>query len=153
MTDVLKQYQGDAITVGFNGTQGLDSAAIDEWVDASDEIINSGGYPFCDIEIVLGSAAFTGADSAAEVYFIPRVDGTNYADYSGGGTATDEQENNQLFIGAATTSAATAAQRLAIRDVELPAGAFKVGFRNKTGVAMAASGNSVKLRYWAWKSV
>ena len=153
MTDVVKEYKGDPITLDFSGgTQDIHSAAIDEWIAASDVQTNPSGYPYADFEVALGSAVFTGADSAFELYLIPRIDGTNYADYTGEGTATDEQENNQLFIGSVTTSGATAAQRLVLRGVEVPAGPFKIGARNKTGVALAASLNTVKLRYWAYKS-
>ena len=150
MTDVLKQYQGDAITVSFT-TNLFDALLDNEWTAASDEIANSANYPFADFEIVLGSAAFTGSDSAIELYIIPSVDGTNYADWNEAGNTTDAQENNQHFIGSVTTSGDTAAQRLTLRDVEVPAGKFKVGIRNRGGVTLNAT-NTCKLRYWAYKS-
>lgn len=151
MTDVLKQYQGDAVAVAFNGTRTLVSLANDEWTDLSDVITNSSQYPFADWEFVCTSVAFTGADSAIEVYVIPIVDGTNDPDWTGDGTA-DLQEQNVFFVGAFTTSGTTSAQRLSLRDIELPAGQFKVGVRNKGGIALAASGSTLKYRMWAWKS-
>lgn len=151
MTDVLKQYQGDAVSVAFSGTRTLVSLDNDEWTHLSDEIANSGNYPFADFEFVCTSVAFAGADSAIEVYLVPTVDGTNYPDWAGDGV-TDEQEHNVHFVGAFVTSGATAAQRLSLRDIELPAGKFKVGVRNRGGIALAASGSTLKYRPWVYKS-
>ena len=98
-----------------------------------------------DIEIVLGSAAFTGTDSMIEIYLVPSVDGTNYGDWTGNVT-TDEQENNKYYVGQVTTSGATAAQRMTLREVKIPPGLYKYGFRSRAGVSLAASGNTVKWR-------
>ena len=98
-----------------------------------------------DIEVYHGSAAFTGADSAVEIYLVPSVDGTNYPTYQASGNS-DEQENNQYYVGSVTTTGATAAQRMALRNVALPNGTFKLGVRNQGGVALASSGNTVKWR-------
>ena len=151
MTDVLKQYQGDAVSVAFSGTRTLVSLAIDEWTHLSDEVTNTGNYPFSDWEFVCTSVAFTGADSAIELYLVPTVDGTNYPDWTGDGTAA-LQEQNVHFVGAFVTSGTTAAQRLSLRDIELPAGKFKVGVRNRGGIALAASGSTLKYRPWVYKS-
>ncbi len=152
MTDVtLSGYKAEAQTVSWSAN-GFDALTDNEWTNASDEIDNSATkYMFADFEINLGSAAFTGSDSAIELYIIPSVDGTNFADWTGGGTTTDEQENNQLFVGSVTTSGATAAQRLTLRGVELPAGKFKVGIRNRGGVTLNAT-NTCKWRPWQYSS-
>jgi hypothetical protein len=142
----LSGYLSAAVSVAWAAGQTLDSATDNEWTDLSDAIDNSTNkYPLADLEIVLGSAAFTGTDSIIEVYLVPSVDGTNYADWTGNVT-TDEQENDTHLVGEVTTSGATAAQRLTIRDIALPNGLYKYGFRNKSGVALAASGNTVKWR-------
>jgi len=94
---------------------------------------------------VLASAAFTGTDSGIEAYIIPSMDGTNYPTWTGNGTA-DEQENNGFFVGFAATTGTTDAQRMIIRDVDLPQGKYKWGFRNRGNVSLAASGNSVSFR-------
>lgn len=153
MTDVKHSgYKAAAQTVAFSGTQTLASLADDEWTNLSDEIDNSvSGWLFADWELVLASAIFTGADSAVELYLIPTVDDTNYPDWVGN-VITDEQENNVFFVGAFTTSGATAAQRLALRGIDLPPGKFKVGVRNRSGVALAASGNTLKYRPWQYSS-
>lgn len=142
----LSGYLATASTVSFSGTQTLASLADDEWTDPSDAIDNSSNlYPIADFELVLGSAAFTGADSAVHMYLIPSLDGTNYGDWTGNNTNT-HQEHEPYYVGSFTTSGATAAQRLILRDVPLPSGLFKVGVRNRSGVALAASGNTLKYR-------
>lgn len=145
-------YKEEAQSVSFTGTRTLTSLADTEWTDLSDEIDNSSlKYLFADFELVLGSAAFTGSDSVVEMYLLPSVDGTNYPDWTGDGTA-DEQEHNVHFVGSFTTSGATAAQRLTLRNVAMPPGKFKIGIRNNAGVALAASGNTLKYRRWNWAS-
>lgn len=153
MTDVRHSgYKAEAQSVAFSGTRTLVSLADDEWTHLSDEVDNStNGWLFSDWEFVCTSVAFTGADSAIELYIVPAVDGTNYPDWAGDGT-TDEQEQNVHFVGAFTTSGSTAAQRLTLRGIELPPGKFKVGVRNRGGVALAASGSTLKYRPWQYSS-
>ena len=147
MGDVtLSGYKAAATSVSFTGTQTLASLADNEWTNLSDAIDNSTNkYMLVDLELVLASAAFTGTDSIVEFFLVPSVDGTNYGDWTGNVT-TDEQENQQYFVGSVTTSGATAAQRLILRNVVLPDGLYKWGVRNKSGVAFAASANTLKWR-------
>lgn len=124
----------------------LNSLGDATWSSLSSEIDNSSTkYMLADIEVVLASAAFTGTDSQVEIYLVPCVDGTNYPDFQASGTA-DEQENSQYYVGSVTTTGATAAQRMVLRNVALPNGTFKFGVRNQGGVALASSGNTVKWR-------
>lgn len=149
---ILSGYKAAAQSVVFTGAQKIDSLLDNEWTDLSDEIDNSSTkYMMCDLELVLGSAAFTGTDSAIEIYLIISVDDTNYPDWTGGGV-TDEQENNKHFIGSMTTSATTAIQRMSLRSVALPNGKFKFGIRSRAGVALASSGNTLKWRPWQYSS-
>lgn len=142
----LSGYKIAATALAWTSGQSLDSAAIDEWTDLSDEIDNSTDkYFFADLEIVLGSAAFTGNFSTIEIYLVPSVDGTNFGDWTGN-VATEEPENKQYFVGSVVTSGSTAAQRLIKRNIALPNGKYKWAFRNKSGVALAATGNTVKYR-------
>lgn len=153
MTTTVKNYQETIQSVAFNGTQGLNSLTNNEWVNASDAIDNSAGYPFMDLELVLGSAAFgTGSNSHLEVYVIPQVDGSNYADYGSGNTTSDAPENQPLFVGTFKTSEATEAQRLALLNVPIPDGNFKIGLRSRATVTLASSGNTLKYRRWAYQT-
>ena len=139
-------YLASATSVAWASGQTLDSLTDNEYTDASDEVDNSTNkYMFADVEIVLGSAAFTGTDSGIEVYLIPSVDGTNYPTWTGNGTS-DEQENNGFFVGSVSTTGTTAAQRAVLRDVELPNGKYKWAFRNRGNVTLAGSGNSASWR-------
>jgi hypothetical protein len=153
MTDVKHSgYKAELQSIVFSGTRTLVSLADDEWTDLSDVVDNStNGWLFADWEFVCTSVAFTGADSAIELYILPAVDGTNYGDWTGDGI-TDEQEHNVHFVGSFTTSGATAAQRLTLRGIELPPGKFKVGVRNRGGVALAASGSTLGFRPWQYSS-
>jgi hypothetical protein len=150
MTAVTDEYKGSTVSVVFSGTQTLASLADNEWVNESDEITNPSGWVKGDIDLVLGSAAFPVAtDNAMEIYVIPKLNDGTFADYRGGDATADEQENNQLFVGSITLSANTEAQNLTLPDATLPPGPFKVGARSRAGVALAASGNSIKIRYKA----
>lgn len=150
MTDVVKKWITDWAGVVFSGTRTLVSLAIDEWTDLADELnnISLGKAVMADFHLTLGSAVFTGADSAVELYLLAPGNGDVYPDWTGDGTA-DLQAQNVHFIGAFTTSGTTAAQELYLRDVELPPGKFKLGVRNKSGVALAASGSTLYYRLWS----
>lgn len=143
----LSGYLTTATAVAWTGaTQKIDSLTDNEWTDLSDEIDNSTNkYAFVDLELVLGSAAFTGSDSGIEVYLIPTVDGTNYPSWTGNVTS-DETENNGFFVGFMATTASTAAQRMTLVRVPLPNGKYKYGLRNRGNVTLASSGNTLSWR-------
>jgi hypothetical protein len=104
-----------------------------------------------DLELALGSAAFTGTDSAIEIYVIASIDGTTYPDWTGNVT-TDEQENNKHFRGSMTTNADTSAQIMSLESVNVPPGKFKFGIRSRAGVTLAASANDLSYRRWTYAS-
>lgn len=139
-------YLTTAITIAWSSGQSLNSLTDNEFTDLSDEINNTSNlYKISDIEVVLGSAAFTGTDSGLELYIVRSVDGTNYPTWTGNGTS-DEQENQKYFRDSALTTGTTAAQRMVFADIVLPPGKFKVAFRSRANVTLAGSGNTVKHR-------
>lgn len=149
----LSGYLTTAQTVAWTGaTQKIDSLTDNEWTDLSDEIDNSTNkYAFADLDLVLGSAVFTGSDAGIEVYIVPTVDGTNYPDWSGNAT-TDAPEQAHYFVAFLPLKAATAARRVVSSSqhaIELPQGKFKFGIRNRGNVTLASSGNTL---YWRPKS-
>lgn len=155
MTDVKKTaYLAEtqtALDTDLNGD------VNDVWTNLSAEFDNStNGYMFMDIEVNLGvpATAWSGADSAYEVYIVPSVDGASYPGVVADGTAaTDEQENNQYFVGSITTPGALAvATRQTIRGIEVPNGKWKLFGRNRTNSTLAATGNTIKWRPWGYKS-
>lgn len=129
-------------------TQKIDSLTDNEWTDLSDEVDNTANlYAFAQLDLVLGSAAFTGTDSAIEVYIVPTVDGTNYPDWTGNSTA-DAPEQMHLFAAFLPLKATTAARRAVSssqKPIELPQGKFKFGLRSRANVTLASSGNTL---YW-----
>lgn len=153
MTLKSSGYLAASVSISFTGTQTLASLADGEWTNLSDEIDNSTNlYAMADFLFEIASAAFTGTDSIIELYIVPCVDGTNYPNWTGNVT-TSEQENNIHFVGSVTTSGATEAQVLVLRNVALPPGKFKVGVRNNSGVAFAASSNTLEYRPHSYKDV
>lgn len=155
MTDVKKTaYLAEAQTALDTD---LNGDVNDVWTNLSAEFDNStNGYMFMDVEVNLAAptTAWSGADSAYEIYMVPSVDGASYPSVvADGTTATDEQENSQYFVGSITTQGAgTVACRQVIRGVEVPNGKFKIFGRNRTNQTLAATGNTIKWRPWGYKS-
>lgn len=150
-------YLTTASAVAWTGaTQKIDSLTDNEWTDLSDEIDNSTNKYFAaDLELVLGSAAFTGADAGIEVYIVPTIDGTNYPDWSGNAT-TDAPEQAHYFACFLPLKASTAARRAASSsqaDIHLPQGKFKFGLRSRANVTLASSGNTLSYRPKSYDSV
>lgn len=134
------------ITVVFSGTQTLASLMDNEWTNLSDEIDNSTDkYLLADFELVLGSAAFTGTDSAVELYVVRTQDGTNYPAWTGD-SPSDAQANQNNPCWVKSTTGTTAAQRIVFECVEIPPGKYKIGVRNRGNVTLASSGNTLTLR-------
>lgn len=147
---LLAGYLATAVTVAWTGaTQKIDSLTDNEWTDLSDEIDNSSNkYPLADIDLVLGSAAFTGTDSGIELYIVPTVDGSTYPDWSGNAT-TDAPEQVHYYVCWLPLKATTAARRVVSssqRPIALPNGKFKFGIRSRANVTLASSGNTLYYR-------
>lgn len=151
----LSGYLASAVAVVFSGTQQINSLTDNEWTDLSDEVDNTTDlYAFADLDLVLGSAAFTGTDSGIEVYIVPTVDGTNYPDWTGNSTS-DAPEQSHYFASFLPLKAATAAKRVVSSSaaaIELPQGKFKFGIRSRANVTLAASGNTLYFRPKSYQS-
>lgn len=149
-------YLATAITCVFSGTQQINSLTDNEWTDLGDEIDNTTNkYAFADVELVLGSAAFTGSDSGIEVYLVPTVDGTNYPDWTGNSTS-DAPEQVQYFACFLPLKASTSAKRTASSSqdfIALPQGKYKPAIRSRANVTLAGSGNTLYLRPKSYDAV
>lgn len=163
MATVLKRsgFLASEIAVVFSGTQQINSLTDNEWTDLSDEIDNESGagtplYAYADLGLVLGSAAFTGADSLIEVYLVPvGLDGTNYPGWLGNSTS-DSAYNYGFWVANLPTTGTTAAQKMvtaADQFISLPNGKFKFGIRNRGNVTLASSGNTLSYRPHSFQSV
>lgn len=126
------------ITTGLNSLANNSlaiSSAFDNTVGQTGD-----GYTFCDIELVVTYGTNPGANTACSLWFLQSQDGTNYED--GGTSITPARAADVVFPVLVSTSA----QRI-IRRVLLPWGLTKVLLKNDgTGQAMAASGNTLKIR-------
>ena len=153
----LSGYLDSAASVAWTAaTQKIDSLTDNEWTDLSDEVDNTTNlYAYADLDLVLGSAAFTGTDSGVEVYIVPTVDGTNYPDWSGNSTS-DAPQQTHYFVAFLPLTASTAARRVVSSSqaaIELPQGKFKFGIRSRANVTLAASGNTLSYRPQAYQAV
>lgn len=149
----LSGYKVTPVTIAWTSGQDLDSLTDGETTDLSDAVDNStNNYVFCDIELYLASAAFTGTDCQLEVYLVPSVDGTNYGIWDGN-TATPGNANANYYVGAINIKAATAAFRGSLARVPLYNGLQKFAFLSRANVTLAASGNTAKYRPHQLKTV
>lgn len=93
---------------------------------------------YIDLELVLAAQGVARtAGATVNVYLTPSIDGTNY---------TDVNETVAELVATFILDAATTARRVAIRDIPIPPGLYKLFVRNQTGQAFAASGNTLKRR-------
>lgn len=100
---------------------------------------------YMDIDVVLASAAFTGTGANISIHLYPlSSDAATYGDGKFGAAAAGPC----LYPAAAVIPlvVATQAQTGQATGIVIPPGTFKVVVCNNGGVALAASGNTVKYR-------
>jgi hypothetical protein len=96
---------------------------------------------YADLELVLASLTPV-APNYGTLYVLEAIDGTNYPSAT---AAVLRNQPSQILCTFALDTTATTAQRIVVRNVVLPPGSFKVVFDNQAGVALAGSGNTVKM--------
>lgn len=96
---------------------------------------------YSDWELNLGSLS-PAAGAYIAVYIMLAVDGTNYPAPS---AADMRLQSSQLLFSVPLSTTATTAQRISVRNVVLPPGTFKIILDNQAGVALNASGNTLKM--------
>ena len=117
----------------------LNSLADGSFAGASSAITNSSDlFEFMDVELVLGSLS-PAAGAFVDVWIYYSIDATNFAD-----AAKPLQTSALLCTFQLDTTAATA-QRLFNRLIPIAPHDFKLDVRNKAGVALNASGNTLKI--------
>jgi hypothetical protein len=115
----------------------LGNAVFSASSSAIDNLTNL--YQYIDLEVVLGSLSPT-AGAYVDVWLEPTLDGSNYADH---GKAL---QTSHLLCSLQLDTAAATAQRLVKTNVPIPPYSFKLALRNGAGVALNASGNTLKFR-------
>jgi hypothetical protein len=145
MATTQKWVRGTADTIL---TTELNSLANNSNVVKSTAIApTSTSYTMVEVELVVTFGSTPTANTGISVWFLREIDGTNYED--GSSTVTPTRNPDVVFGIRATTNA----QRM-IKTCVLPPGNFKPLVRNDgTGQAMAASGNTIKIRPVTLQSV
>lgn len=150
---ILKQtdYTAAVATVISTAANSLASlSAIDSSaIDNSSSGVGADAL-FMDIVLSLASLAIASASAYVSVYVIPAVDGTNYPHYTTGATP---KLPAQYFVGNILFNVLTAAQLQALTRIEIPPCPFKIVIVNNTGVAFAASGNTLAYRLSNYQGV
>ena len=94
----------------------------------------------CELTVNYSSSTTPAAGSAAYVYFLRDVDGTNY-EY-GGASAMPARDPNVIFN--FPNVAFTSPYRITIPDVRAPVGNFQTVITHNTGASFPATGNTLK---------
>jgi hypothetical protein len=94
-----------------------------------------------DFELVVTFGVSPSTGATVDLYLLRAADGTNFSDGS-----SSVAPPNSAFVGAFEIRAVTSAQRIVLPDIVLPPGLWKALIVNSAGQAMAASGNTLKMR-------
>ncbi len=128
-----------ALTTDLNSLANGSASALSAEIDNS-----TTKYLYANMELNLASLTPTAGGYVA-LYLVPAVDGTpTYPTFDTG--ASPGTANNNYFVGSFTTKAAAAAQRIVMREIQLPPGKYKLAVYNGSGAALAASGNTLSWR-------
>jgi|SRR5215469_3142136 len=123
-------------------TTGLNSLANGSMSAASATYDNSANLDlYVDIEVVLASLS-PSAGAFVAIYLLESVDGTNFPAQS---DADLRLTTTQLLCTIPIGTTAATAQRVVVRNVLLPPAKVQFKLDNQTGVALNASGNTVKI--------
>ena len=126
------------LTVLSTGLNSLGNATMSA---ASSNIANQTNLDiYVDIEVNLAILSPT-AGAYVALYIWEAVDGTNFPAQS---DADLRLTSTQLLCTVPIGTTAATAQRVAIRNVVIPPGVFQIKLDNQAGVALNASGNTVK---------
>lgn len=99
-------------------------------------------------ELVLASVDLSAVDNpAVEVYMIPSYDGTNYAD-TGIDASTSVYPPAQYLVAVLGVAETSAAHRAVSPHILIDPLKYTPVVINKTGAALAASGNTLKSKYY-----
>lgn len=133
-------------------SSGLNSLA-DAGRAISSAIDNDAGLDlYCDLELAI--AYTTSAPSAgvrvAELYLLPTVDGTNFAE---GGTSLTPQKALLIATFESRNGSTSAVEYLVATGIPLPPRDFKLLLVNTSGKTLHASLNTLKLRPYKLQTV
>jgi hypothetical protein len=131
---------GSLTTLMSTELDGLGSGAKALGATAFDNAASGSGFFWADFELNVTFGTAPTAGKVVELYLIPAMDGTNYADGSG----TVDPEIGLRAGGVAVRNVNTA-QRLVFRNAALPPWKFKPLLKNGADQGFAASGNTLSI--------
>ncbi|MCK5609053.1 hypothetical protein KAR91_44675 [Candidatus Pacearchaeota archaeon] len=108
----------------------------------------SNRYFYAKFELVLASVDLSGkVNPAVELYLVPSYDGTNFADV-GTDASTTVYPPMQYFVAALGVAETSSAHRAVSTHILLDPVKYTPVVINMTGAALAASGNTLKSKYY-----
>jgi hypothetical protein len=121
---------------------GLNSLGNNTMSAASSTFANDTGLDlYCDVEVTLASLS-PGTGAYVAIYVWEAVDGTNFPAQS---DADLRLTSTQLLCILPIGTTAATAQRVVARNILLPPAKIQFKLDNQAGVALNASGNTVKI--------
>ena len=131
----------NAPTVTTVLSTGLNSLANNTISAASSTITNASNLDmYVDVEVNLASLSPT-TGAYVSLYILEAVDGTNFPAQS---DVDLRLTSSQLLCVIPIGTVAATAQRVVARNIIIPPGSFQIKLDNQAGVALNASGNTVK---------
>lgn len=140
----LGAYRGVAnvMTTELNSLGATTGKAISSAFDNSSNL-----DLFADFELLVTFGTAPTANTVVELYIVPTIDGTNYAD---GSTSVLPQAS--LYVGGFVVRNVTA-QRMVLRGISLPPGLFKMLVQNTTNQAFPGTNSTLRWNKYAMQVV
>lgn len=109
---------------------------------------SSNRYFYAEFELVLASVDLSAqTNPGVELYLVPSYDGTNYAD-TGTDASTTVYPPAQYLVAVLGVAETSAAHRAVSPHIMIDPLKYTPVVINKTGAALAASGNTLKSKYY-----
>lgn len=106
----------------------------------------SNRFFYAEFELVLTSVDLSAqTNPALELYLVPSYDGTNYAD-TGTDASTTVYPPAQYLVAILGVAESSAAHRAVAKHILIDPSKYTPVVINKTGAALAASGNTLKMK-------
>lgn len=145
----IKWVDGSIATALSTGLNSLADAgrAISSAID------NDAGLDlYCDLELAIAytSSAPSAGVKVAEVYLLPTVDGTNFAE---GGTSLTPQKSLLVAAFESRNGSTSAVEYLTASGIPLPPRDFKLLLVNTSGKTLHATLNTLKIRPYKLQAV
>lgn len=110
-------------------------------ITAASTAITSSVDIYADFELVLASLS-PASPNYCTLYILLAIDGSNYPSAT---AAVLRNQPSQIICTFALDTTAATAQRVPVRNVMLSPGNYKFALDNQAGVALGATGNTVKM--------